>query len=442
MSGGLLREGQVVLAEKARRSCLIMEMLGGGGQGEVYRAQLGNDLVAVKWYRDAVASEAQRRALEDLVRRVAPSPAFLWPLDTVRVPGTRSFGYVMPIREDRFVGMVELVRRRVEPPARVVASIGLGLAEAFLLLHVQGLCYRDISFGNVFFDPETGDVLVCDNDNVTVDGIASGGILGTPRFMAPEVMRGEARPSSRTDLFSLAVLFFTMFFVHHPFEGVREYDCNVLDADALRALCGQAPVFVFDPDDPSNRPVPGVHQNVLDLWPLYPAFLRRLFVKAFTDGIRDPVEGRVRESQWRQAIARLRDSVLVCDECGGDAESFWDPTEPWSGAACWRCRAPLAAPPVVAFDSGAAIVASPGAEVCAHHVAPGRLYDYSTKFGAVVRHPTSPGVVGLRNDSDWGWVVRGPAGSEQELRPGKSVKLVPGSVVDFGPSQGTVRAGT
>ena len=34
-------------------------------------------------------------------------------------------------------------------------------------LHIAGAKYQDISFGNLFFNPDNGDVLICDNDNVS-----------------------------------------------------------------------------------------------------------------------------------------------------------------------------------------------------------------------------------------------------------------------------------
>ena len=40
--------------------------------------------------------------------------------------------------------------------------------------------------------------------------------------MAPEIVRGQAKASTETDLFSLAVLLFYMLFMHHPLEGARE----------------------------------------------------------------------------------------------------------------------------------------------------------------------------------------------------------------------------
>ncbi|MFO1003715.1 MAG: hypothetical protein U0936_25570 [Planctomycetaceae bacterium] len=116
-------------------------------------------------------------------------------------PGIEGFGYVMALRDVRFKGIVDLMKRRTER-FRSLAKAGCQLAESYLRLHSKGLCYHDISFGNVFFDPNTGDILICDNDNVGVNAGQRGGILGTPRFMAPEVVRGAKHTrSTQTDLF-------------------------------------------------------------------------------------------------------------------------------------------------------------------------------------------------------------------------------------------------
>ena len=98
--------------------------------------------------------------------------------------------------------------------------MGVHLADKFLQLHAKGLCYRDISQNNVFFDPANGDILICDNDNVAVDGNVTG-VLGTARFMAPEVALGKTLPTTQTDLYSLAVLLFYILFNHHPFDGAK-----------------------------------------------------------------------------------------------------------------------------------------------------------------------------------------------------------------------------
>jgi DNA-binding helix-hairpin-helix protein with protein kinase domain len=396
-------------------------------------------MVAVKWYRPALAGPLQHKALDELIGKGEPSGAFLWPLDFVTKPESSSFGYIMPLRDPRFVSMSELMRRNVDPDARVLATTGYSLAEAFLSLHTQGLCYRDISFSNIFFDPGSGDVLICDNDNVAVDGSALGRILGTPRFMAPEVVRGEALPSSRTDLFSLAILLFNIFFIHHPFEGAREQHHKIFDIAAMRAIYGERPVFIFDPDDNSNRPVPGHHQNALDLWPYYPKFFRELFIRAFTHGVADPDNGRVRESQWRKAMIRLRDSVLQCDACGGDAESFWDPLEPWSSISCWRCGKAFTPPLYLEFETAARLLALPGARLWPHHLTDAALYDFSKVIGDIVRHPSKPSVIGIHNASGVTWHMIKTDGSTQDVVPDASVQLVPGTTIDFGASRAKVR---
>ena len=197
-----------------------------------------------------------------------------------------------------------------------------------------------------FFDPDTGEVLICDNDNVGIDKGSEAGVLGTPRFMAPEVVRGEALPSTQTDLFSLGVLLFYMFMVHHPLEGRKEASIRCFDLPAMNKLYGTEPLFIFDPDDASNRPVRGYHDNALEFWPIYPQFLRNLFTKVFTEGIRDPQHGRVRETEWRSAMARLHDSIIYCPSCG--MENFYDlDTLRAYGklSPCWSCKRDVPLPP-------------------------------------------------------------------------------------------------
>jgi len=169
------------LATASGHPCTIETFLGGGGQGEVYRVLVQGRPFALKWYFPQQATPAQRQALATLVHKGPPSAGFLWPLELIEAPapapGTAGFGYLMPLREARHKGLVDLMKRRVDPSFRVLSLAGLQLAQTFLRLHAQGLCYRDISFGNVFFDPATGEIAVCDNDNVAIDG-QGGGIFG------------------------------------------------------------------------------------------------------------------------------------------------------------------------------------------------------------------------------------------------------------------------
>src|SRR6185503_16695337 len=297
----ILKAGQKVQPASSHLNCFVEKFLSGGGQGEVYRATLGGRPVALKWYYPASGTADQRKALETLIKMGPPSDRFLWPTELATTAAAPAFGYLMPLRDARFKGIVDLMKRRIEPTFRALATAGLELSHSYLQLHSKGLCYRDISFGNVSFDPDSGDILIGDNDNVAVDEQARSSVLGTPRFMAPEVVRGEAMPGTQTDLFSLSVLLFYMLMVHHPLEGKKELAIKCLDLPAMTKLYGTEPVFIFDPKDNSNEPVPGYHDNALAFWPIYPQFVRNLFTHAFTDGIRDPQNGRVRESEWRAA---------------------------------------------------------------------------------------------------------------------------------------------
>ena len=133
----------------------------------------------------------------------------------------------------------------------------------------------------MFFDPDTGDVLICDNDNVSANGIDNSSVYGTPRFMAPEIVMGQAKPSRNTDLYSLAVLLFYMFMMGHPLEGKLEAEIKCMDIHAMNKLYGKNPIFIYDPNDKSNRPVKGYQDNVIIYWELYPQVIRDLFIKSF-----------------------------------------------------------------------------------------------------------------------------------------------------------------
>ena len=106
--------------------------------------------------------------------------------------------------------------------------------------------------------------------------------------MAPEVVRGDDLPSTQTDLFSLAVLLFLILMNHHPLDGRKETEIHCFDLQAMTRLYGCEPVFIFDPADESNRPLPGYHDNALAYWPIYPRFLQEKFIQSFTAGIERP----------------------------------------------------------------------------------------------------------------------------------------------------------
>lgn len=436
----LLEPHQKVYAEPSGLTCEVEQFLGGGGQGEVYRAKLAADHVALKWYFPASATLDQRAALEILIKKGPPNDKFLWPMELASAPGVPGFGYVMPLRASRYKNIVDMMKRRIEPTFRALATAALDLSHSYFQLHSRGFCYRDISFGNVFFDPNSGDVLICDNDNVTVDGEAKGGVLGTPRFMAPEVVRGDALPSTKSDLYSLSVLLFYLFVVHHPLEGKRESSIRCLDLPAMTKIYGSEPVFIFHPTDDSNRPISGYHDNALVFWPIYPQFLRNLFTKAFTDGIRDPVNGRVVESVWRAATVRLRDSIVYCPQCG--SENFYDAdaihVSGGNPAPCWSCKKELRFPPRIHIGRNL-VMLNHDTKLYPHHIDDSRMYDFSTPVAEVSRHPKDQNLWGLKNVSHDKWVATTARGAVSDVESDRSVTLAAGTTIHFGRTEGEIR---
>ena len=221
--------------------------------------------------------------------------------------------------------------RRLSLPLEARCLAGFGVADSFQQLHAKGLCYQDVNFGAFFVDPLRGDILICDADNICVEG-ELGGVFGTRKFMAPEIVRREALPSTKTDLYSMAVLFFYILLGWHPLDGAREAAITTLDAASERSLYGDRPLFIFDPVDTSNGPTPKAHDWIVARWRAMPAELRALFQRSFTAGLRDP-SARVVETEWRRALARLRDAIAHCPACG-----FETPVDPAAARPLRRLR--------------------------------------------------------------------------------------------------------
>jgi serine/threonine protein kinase len=304
-----------------------------------------------------------------------------------------------------------------------VIKLCMGLADSFLKLHAQGLCYRDISYGNVFYEPSSGNPLICDNDNIGVEGRDPALVLGTSRFMAPEIVRGEAMPSTATDLYSLSVLIFYLLMLHHPLQGSRELRFECFDAAAEKSLFATDPVFIFDPDDESNRPDPAIHAAVLAYWPLFPPYLHKDFTTAFTVGLRDPSR-RVREGVWRAHLARLLDGIVVCSCLAENLTADGLPFRP-----CWSCGREIPPPVRIRFDDRV-LVLNAATRVTRHHLR--RDFGYDDVAGEVVVHPRRPDLWGLRNLGDVTWLAADESGAELEVPPGRAVGLVPGTAIRFG----------
>jgi eukaryotic-like serine/threonine-protein kinase len=340
---GLIQPGQTLKMERAEALLTVEKRIGEGGQGVVHVARLNGAPFAVKWFRPGPGNEEMRKAIAGLIQRGRPHPAFVWPFDLVtsdRMPG---FGCVMPLLEPRFISLAALLNQNIQPSFRVITAVGRELVDAFAGLHSAGLCYRDISFGNLRVDPTACEAAIIDVDNVGIDG-GPVQIKGTGPFMAPEILRDEALPSAVTDLHSLAVLLFYLLMHRHPLLGMRadasytwEGEGHLAEASLLVRNFGVQPLFIFDPRDPSNRPIPG--DRVVNWWAIYSQQCRRVFTQAFTAGLHDAsLNGRVIESAWRRMLQSLHDSVFSCPAAARRCSTTRNSPSSPAGTARPRCR--------------------------------------------------------------------------------------------------------
>src|SRR5262249_49740 len=111
MMNQMLNRNTLVRTVTSSMDCHIEQMLGGGGQGEVYRCQVAGKAMAVKWYfpHYLLQDSRLRERLETAIASGPPSDCFLWPTELVVATGATEFGYIMPLREERFKNILDMM---------------------------------------------------------------------------------------------------------------------------------------------------------------------------------------------------------------------------------------------------------------------------------------------------------------------------------------------
>lgn len=425
----------------------IEKRLGGGGQGEVFLAyDSKNARFVVKWYFKEQATEAQKRAISDLISKQPKGEEgkrFIWPLDIVTASDNTApdfFGYLMAlIDRKRFSELGDVQSKRMpQPDIATLCKICAQAAQSYRQLHLAGYCYRDISAGNLMFDPKIGDVLICDNDNVGVNNTTESQVLGTWEYMAPEVILKANKPSTLTDLHSLAVLFFNMWMWHHPFHGDMESKIRSWDIPAKRKIYAEEPVFIFDPQNNANYPNDPDYKTVRTRWQACPPLLKDIFTAAFVDGLRSP-EKRPRELDWFNCFVRMKDNVIGCPSCG--ANNIWDPAI--SKFTCWNknCGKQIPLPPrlILTTQKGAFSFILKRDSVISKYYENGSMEDLKHNIAVVVQNPQNPSVWGLRNLTGASWQATMLDGKVQEVPPQRAVPLVAGIKFDMGYGKGEIQ---
>lgn len=294
-----------------------------GGQGDVYHVSFRGQDYAMKWYcknADDVIGGLQYDTISKMCGEdKRPSEKFVWPLFLVTEENPcngKQFGYLMDLLPKNYYEMNDYLRMDGDASAvrfksyNAMMVAGMNIAYGMQKLHLKGFSYKDLNPKNFALNPETGDALIIDNDNVSVDGGLCT-VKGMKGYMAPEIPRSkyEKSPTRETDYYSLAIILYRLFFVDHPMDGKLWEKVALCTDEVEEFLYAIKPVFHFDPKNESNRPTDVYAPNAICRWRVMPQEIRTLFINAFTEGIDHPGK-RSPEGVWINTIAKCRDKLI------------------------------------------------------------------------------------------------------------------------------------
>ncbi len=404
---------------------IVKKKLGEGGQGAVYLVEYTGKQYALKWY----TKKPDKKFLDNLdhnIKKGKPNDAFLWP-EILTEQFNGSFGYLMMLRPPEYKDFSDFLLARVKFDSfSAMLTAAMQICEGFEELHRKGYSYQDLNDGNFFINPKTGKVLICDNDNVSEYGKSSG-IAGKSRYMAPEIVMGKSNPDKWTDLFSLSVTLFLLFFNNHPLEGKLTTSIPCLTEKIEKKLYGENPVFIWDSKDDTNRPVRGIHNNVIKRWPLFPAILRETFTKALSKEsmtVASERQTRVMEVDWKKVFIAMRNMLVSCPHCKN--ETFLNTEE--SASNCMNCGKSIEKPDILKLNKEQ-IVLLPGMKLYASTTQDGGEYNKIT--GEIIPNKNNPNLLGIRNLSTDIWVGFTRDGSQKNVESNQVIPVLKGIKITF-----------
>jgi tRNA A-37 threonylcarbamoyl transferase component Bud32 len=211
--------GSIILVPGQLDGFLVVERIGEGAMGKVYRARdeaLKRD-VAIKIVH--IAHDADEQQAERLRQEARAAASISHPhVAQVHALGFSNNHPYLVMELVHGVDMDARLRRERMIDERVALRVAGEIADGLCVLHRRGLTHGDIKPANIVLDEDGRAKLV----DFGLSGMArhdgSGAIHGTPHYIAPELLRGAA-DSSQTDLYSLGATLYHLLAGKPPFTG-------------------------------------------------------------------------------------------------------------------------------------------------------------------------------------------------------------------------------
>lgn len=425
------------------------EPLAAGSEGEVFATEDGRSVVKL-YFKPSTDREQTLKDIVGAFNITRDNPVaerlFCWPDAIVSQP---SLGLRMPKAPGDSRPLIDFLLRRARSRIPLgdrgtwqgMFAIARKLAYAVDRMHMRGLCHSDLSWSNVLVNPVRGSVTLIDCDGLVVPSRVPPQVLGTPLFMAPEVVADGATPSVRTDLHSLAVLIYMMLLGRHPLSGPKRHHVEPEEDDRL--AFGKEALYIEHPTDLSNRP-----RNLEITSCCLGPKLEELFRRAFVTGLHSP-SNRPTAGEWERALSRTFDRIVPCANRSCE-QSFYVVAKdvslrcPWCGFR----RPPVRSLPILHLmapaggkgkyrsDDGYLVVGWPDKKLYVHHVHPNHPMD--AQAVAQLRYDHQTGSWSLLNLAAMGLASLSPDGSRSPVSVGESLELKNGSNVLLG-QPGTAR---
>ena len=215
------REPNEVRASKRIGRYVLLERIGKGGMGVVYRArdtQLDR-IVALKTIVTELADEADTR--QRFVREARAAADLSHP-NIIKVYDFGEDAGRAYIVMELLVGhnLSDLLADGKAAPLERAITIMRGVSTGMAFAHSRSIVHRDLKPGNIFL-PDNGSVKVLDFGlaRIASSKLTRGGLVfGTPDYMSPEQIRGKV-VDHRSDIFSLGAVFYHLISGRKPFAA-------------------------------------------------------------------------------------------------------------------------------------------------------------------------------------------------------------------------------